>query len=377
MSVTPISMTQVQGVLQHSKRRTGAISHNDAAQNNGMSRFEALLREPQQIADAMASSQSNQLSALPNQYPYYGLTGAEQSARSGMNLSNVSALATLINVSTVEPTVLSHALKTLTEAAEKNQLETASASGILGNLQGMMSREIVSGDMNAVVQASDSAMGDSADKNEAKSVEPVVTNNIRGSLATMFESGAAGNIAAIGYDATGGTSYGKYQFSSSRGTMDDFLTYLDSHASDISLHLRAAGGVNTGSKQGEMPMAWQEVANIDPVRFEKMQDAFMHSRYYSPVARVVQDKMNIGQMSTAMEEVLLSTSLQHGPRGAIQIFAKAFGATGGFSEEMQESFIKNVYAQRSNEFVTSTPEVRTGVQSRLDAELNVALSMLA
>ncbi|MEZ0574569.1 hypothetical protein [Halodesulfovibrio aestuarii] len=377
MSVTQISMTQVQGVLQQSKRRNGAISIDNAAQKDGMSRFEALLREPQQIADAMASFQSSQLSALPTQNPYYGLAEAEQSARSGINLRNVSALATLINVSSIEPTVLSNALKTLTEAAEKNQLETASASGITANLQGMMSRKIENGNVDARVQASDSAAGDSTDESEANHVEPIVTNDVRGSLAAMFESGAAGNIAAIGYDATGGTSYGKYQFSSARGTMDDFLTYLDAHASDISLHLRAAGEVNTGSKQGEMPTAWQEVANIDPVRFEKMQDAFMQSRYYTPVARVVQDKMNISQMSTAMEEVLLSTSLQHGPRGAVQIFAKAFGATGGFSEDMQEAFIKNVYAQRSNEFATSTPEVRAGVQNRLDAELNVALSMLA
>lgn len=377
MSVTQISMTQVQGALQHSKRRNGANTLNDAAHHNGMSRFESLLREPQQIADAMASSQSTSIAALPIQHQYFGLTEAEKSARSGMNLRNVSALATLINTSSVEPTVLSGALKALTEAAEKNQLETASASGIPVNLEGMMSREIVSEAVKSTVQASESAMGDSADQNEANRVEPVVTNEVRGSLATMFESGAAGNIAAIGYDATGGTSYGKYQFSSARGTMDDFLTYLDTHASDISLHLRAAGDVNTGSRQGEMPTAWQEVASIDPVRFEKMQDAFMQSRYFTPVASVLQDKMNVARMSSAMEEVLLSTSLQHGPSGAVKIFAKAFGATGGFSEEMQEAFIKNVYAQRTKEFATSSPQVQASVQSRLNAELTVALSMLA
>lgn len=377
MSVTQISMTQVQGALQQSKRRNGANILNDAAHHNGMSRFEALLREPQQIADAMASTQSSSIAALPIQHQYFGLTEAEKSARLGMNLRNVSALATLINTSSVEPTVLSGALKALTEAAEKNQLETASASGVPVNLEGMMSREIVSEAVKSTVQASESAMGDSADQNDANRVEPVVTNEVRGSLATMFESGAAGNIAAIGYDATGGTSYGKYQFSSARGTMDDFLTYLDTHASDISLHLRAAGDVNTGSRQGEMPVAWQEVASIDPVRFEKMQDAFMQSRYFTPVASVVQDKMNMGRMSSAMEEVLLSTSLQHGPSGAVKIFAKAFGATGGFSEEMQEAFIKNVYAQRTKEFATSTPQIQASVQSRLNAELTVALSMLA
>lgn len=377
MSVTQISMTQVQGALQQSKRRTGAANTYGSAQNNGVSRFEALLREPQQIAEAMQSTQPSQVAALPTQYPYYGLLGAEQSARSGMNLRNVSSLATLINISTVEPNVLSNTLKMLTDAAAKNQLETAEASGAPVNLQGMMSREIALEAVEAGVQSSGNTFGGNADKEEAKDIESIVNNDIRGSLATMFESGATGNIAAIGYDATGGTSYGKYQFSSARGTMDDFLTYLDTHASDISLHLRAAGEVNTGSKLGEMPTAWKEVANIDPVRFEKMQDAFMHSRYFAPVARVVQDKMNIGTMSSAMEEVLLSTSLQHGPRGAVKIFAKAFSETGGFSQEMQEAFIKNVYAQRRDEFTSSAPAVRSGVHNRLDAELNAALSMLA
>ncbi|SIO08824.1 VgrG-related protein [Halodesulfovibrio marinisediminis] len=377
MSVTQISMTQVQGVLQQSKRRTGAKLLNDAANKNGVSRFETLLREPQQVADAMASSQSLNPAALQIKNSYFGLSEAERAVPSGMNLRNVSALATLINVASVEPTVLSGALKTLTEAAEKNQLETVSAYGVGVNLQGMMSREVENDSMDTVAQVSDSAMGDSTDENESRSVEHIVTNELRGALATMFESGAAGNIGAIGYDETGGTSYGKYQFSSARGTMDDFLTYLDTHASDISLHLRAAGAVNTGSKEGEMPTAWQEVANIDPVRFEKMQDAFMQSRYFTPVARVIQDKMDVSHLSTAMEEVLLSTSLQHGPRGAVKIFAKAFGETGGFSEEMQEAFIKNVYALRRNEFATSTPKIQESVQNRLDTELNVALSMLA
>ncbi|MCT4535624.1 hypothetical protein [Halodesulfovibrio sp.] len=376
MSVTQISMAQVQGVLQQSKRRTGASKLDNAAQNNGVSRFEALLREPQQIADAMASSSSAGNSVLPIQSPYYGLLGTEQVSSAKTNLGNVSQLANFIDISAVKPNVLSNALKMLTEAAEKNQLETASAAGVAFNLEGMMSREVVRGDLETVVQASDSASSDDSEQHEAENVI-IGKTNVRGSLAAMFESGAAGNIGAIGYDATGGTSYGKYQFSSARGTMDDFLTYLDTHASDISLHLRAAGEINTGSKQGEMPTAWQEVANIDPVRFEKMQDAFMQSRYFTPVARVVQEKMNIDSMSTAMEEVLLSTSLQHGPRGAVKIFAKAFGETGGFSEEMQETFIKNVYAQRHTEFVTSSPLVRSGVQNRLNAELSAALAMLA
>ncbi|MBA4357411.1 MAG: hypothetical protein C0405_06760, partial [Desulfovibrio sp.] len=43
-----------------------------------------------------------------------------------------------------------------------------------------------------------------------------------GSMAALFESGDKG-AAAIGYDRTGGTSYGTFQISSRAGTMNRFL----------------------------------------------------------------------------------------------------------------------------------------------------------
>ena len=47
-----------------------------------------------------------------------------------------------------------------------------------------------------------------------------------GKLAAQFESGSDG-IAAVGYDKHGGTSYGKYQIASRVGSMDNFLSFLD------------------------------------------------------------------------------------------------------------------------------------------------------
>lgn len=374
MSANPISMTQVQGILHQSKRRFGATAQASVADHNGMSRFEALLREPQQIADAMASTQHSQHITLPNQFSYYGLTNVEQNNRAGMNLRNISALATLTNIASIEPSTFSNALKSLTEAAERIQLDTTAASGAAVHSRELMGMPSVTFDNNPAI---DAVAQENTTGNDTAQIEAAFDRQERGSLAAMFESGAEGGIAAVGYDAAGGTSYGKYQYSSARGTMDDFLTYLDAHASDISLHLRAAGELNTGSKHGEMPTAWKEVAAIDPVRFEKMQDEFMQSRYFTPVANVIQSNMNTGKLSKAMEEVLLSTSLQHGPSGAVRIFAKAFGRTGGFNNDMQASFIKNVYDLRSNEFATSEPEIRSSVQNRLKNELDVALSLLA
>ncbi|MCG8532198.1 MAG: hypothetical protein MI749_16255 [Desulfovibrionales bacterium] len=360
MSVTPISMMQVQGALQQSQRRFGtATGTNTHAANATISRFEALLREPQQVAEAMVSQTTAPQSQVQYPLAYYDIETMQQPFSAGMNLQAVSELATRVNMTSVDPNVFAEALSMLTDAAERNQLETVEASAFAGEQEELESSRLV----------------------DTVAAQRVATENVRpmtrGALATMFESGSDAPVGVVGYDATGGTSYGKYQFSSARGTMDDFLTYLDTYASDISLHLRAAGAVNTGSADGEMPTAWKEVAAIDPIRFEQMQDAFMTTRYYQPVENVVKEKMHLQSLSTAMEEVLLSTSVQHGPRGAVQIFAKAFGAMDDYSDAQQDTLIKNVYALRKQEFATSSPEIRTTVQARLERELDAALSLLA
>ena len=68
-----------------------------------------------------------------------------------------------------------------------------------------------------------------------------------GRLSARFESGGDG-IAAIGYDRTGGTSYGKYQIASRVGSMKSFLNFLDGEAPDIAQRLRKAGPADSGSR---------------------------------------------------------------------------------------------------------------------------------
>ena len=48
------------------------------------------------------------------------------------------------------------------------------------------------------------------------------TSGTLGSLSEKYESGGRGS-STVGYDSTGGTSYGKYQIASKVGAMDDYL----------------------------------------------------------------------------------------------------------------------------------------------------------
>ncbi len=208
-----------------------------------------------------------------------------------------------------------------------------------------------------------------------------------GSLSARYESGSEG-IAAIGYDRHGGTSYGKYQISSRAGTMKRFLDYLDTRAPDLSSRLRAAGPANTGGRSGSMPTTWKQIAAEDPTRFEALQGDFIRDSHYEPALEAMAGSTGLTYASIppALQEVLFSTAVQHGPAGASGIISRAVAKVGAHrlqaaagEEEMTRAsreLIREIYNARAGKFGSSTKEVRASVQQRLRQEMRDALAML-
>ncbi len=206
-----------------------------------------------------------------------------------------------------------------------------------------------------------------------------------GSLASQFESGSAG-ISAIGYDRVGGTSYGKYQIASRVGSMDNFLNFLDTAAPDMAQRLREAGPSNTGSRSGEMPDVWRSLAAEEPERFGALQEQFIYDSHYAPALQAITNKTPIeeNRISSAMQEVLWSTAVQHGPTGAARIFGRAVNNIEGIEagqmpahgKDFEEALINNVYAIRAEQFGSSTQAVQDSVRNRMHKEKSIALSML-
>jgi len=198
-----------------------------------------------------------------------------------------------------------------------------------------------------------------------------------GSLAAQFESGKDG-ISAIGYDRVGGTSYGKYQIASRVGTMNGFLSFLDAEAPDIARQLRAAGPANTGSRRGKMPEVWQKIAAEQPARFEALQEKFIYDSHYAPALDALTRSAGIdpARLSPAMQEVLWSTAVQHGPAGAARIFNRAVSKGSFENMQAERKLIDNVYAIRAEQFGSSTDQVRAAVRNRLRQEKGLALAML-
>lgn len=200
-----------------------------------------------------------------------------------------------------------------------------------------------------------------------------------GVLSAHFESCEKGP-GAIGYDYNGGTSYGTYQISSRAGTMKRFIDYLSERAPDLANKLKAAGPANTGNSFGRMPQVWKKVATEDPVRFSKLQYDFIEKSHYLPAVQEISNRtgMDISKAPRALQEVLWSTAVQHGPNGAAKIFTKAIKRAEAKNGGVKiAQLIGSVYAMRAGQFGSSLPDVRAAVRSRFREEGRMALAMLS
>ncbi len=207
-----------------------------------------------------------------------------------------------------------------------------------------------------------------------------------GKLSAQYESASAGSVA-IGYDRTGGTSYGTYQIASKTGTFNSMLQFLDEKAPEWATKLREAGEANTGSRNGTMPDVWRSLVKENPEKMRQLEHDFIVQSHYKPVENYVKENWN-GEISPALKEVIFSTSVQHGVQGAKRVFEQAFSSLENQNKEKSKSsgvegelasqseLIKNVYVHRSTKFGSSTAAVQDAVKQRFIHEQNQALKML-
>ena len=194
-----------------------------------------------------------------------------------------------------------------------------------------------------------------------------------GDISARYESGTAGS-SAIGYDSTGGTSYGRWQFSSKQGSLDGFLRFLEGkggEAAAVAARLRAAGPANTGGKSGAMPEAWKLAAKTPG--FGDWEREFAQREFYDPAVRGLPAGAAAAvRQSPMLQQMVWSTAVQHGSGGAVDIFRKAW--RDGMTDA---DFVHSAYGERAGRFGSSTPEVRASVQRRLQREAGDILGGLS
>jgi|GEM_PF-6094775 len=199
-----------------------------------------------------------------------------------------------------------------------------------------------------------------------------------GKLSALFESGLKG-VRAIGYDIKGGTSYGKYQLSSRKGTMDMFIGFLEENAPKWARRLKNSGPSNTRSLRGTMPREWRRIATEDPKGFEALQDEFIHAMYYSPALEEVSFKtgFDFKTRPAVFREVLWSATVHHGPRGGAGIFIKAARkARGRPAPQYHKALLEEIFRERGIKVARASAKRRLALENRLRLERAMAMAML-
>ncbi len=187
-----------------------------------------------------------------------------------------------------------------------------------------------------------------------------------GSLSAKYESGG-GNPGAIGYDQTGGLSYGSYQLAHSNAKK--FV--------DQSPYASEFKGVPFNSEA--FKQKWKEVAKNDPEGFKRAQHEYVADTHFEPQKeKLATLGVNLEGYSPVLKDVIFSTGVQHGPNN--NIITSAFKKLG--KDASEEDIIREVYKERwagGKRFASSTPAVRQSVWKRFfgrGGELNTAINQL-
>ena len=170
-----------------------------------------------------------------------------------------------------------------------------------------------------------------------------------GSLSQEFESN--GENSSIGFDDSGGYSYGLYQIATRPGTMKEYLQYLSSSSNPSYVNyaeiLNNAGGF-TGAlnKTAEFEHAWKQLSQYP--EFSSSQSEFIGKNRYNKIINRIQDiqGLNLNSRHPVVSDVIRSMAVQHG-RAQIPIH-DALGINSDVSSWSDKDIINALYDARSN-----------------------------
>ena len=210
----------------------------------------------------------------------------------------------------------------------------------------------------------------------ASSISPV---RELGNLSRKYEvSGRGPETVSTGKGDAGGASYGTYQLASKLGRPAEFL------ATEGSRWAPRFGNLVQGSP--EFTAAWKQVAKKEPQTFQAAQHAFIERTHYAVQLAWIrqQTTADLSTHSRAIQDVIWSTAVQHGPRGSIIVNAiKSVGVIPS-GEDFDRALIDAIYSERGRRdpdgrlahFRKNSVEVQEGVAKRFRNERNDAIAML-
>jgi hypothetical protein len=208
---------------------------------------------------------------------------------------------------------------------------------------------------------------------------------VLGGLSTKFETGGRGSTTISGgVGDPGGVSYGTYQMASKPdgGAVARFVSQPDF------LFRNDFIGLTPGSAQ--FSAKWRDIASHFPDNFKAAEHEFIKRGFFDPLCAKIEsdDGVDIMYCSHALQDVIWSTAVQHGPNANIVHLAfaqmRAAGTFSPASPQFDRNAIIAIYAERGRKdangvlvhFSHSSPAVQNGVAQRFVQERADALKML-
>ena len=211
--------------------------------------------------------------------------------------------------------------------------------------------------------------------------QPVASEHVLGKLSEKFETGGRGpGTVSGGQGDPGGASYGSYQMTSkpAPGTVGRFVSQTD-------FPFRS-NFTNLAPGSAPFTAAWKQLATDQRDAFQDVQHTFIKRTHYDPlVAKIkAEDQLDINTRSLTLQDVIWSTSVQHGPGSSIPHVALRAVTVPRQAPDFDKNFIIAIYAERGRKnngvlvhFSKSSPAVQQGVANRFKSEQSDALKMLA
>ena len=200
-----------------------------------------------------------------------------------------------------------------------------------------------------------------------------------GYVSEKYESN--GKPGALGWDSTGGASYGAYQIATRTGTMKNFMKFCKLRGfNNIYDKLTAAGDPNTDSKAemqtNKFAQEWVKLAEYDP-DFKTAQHAFIQATHYDICASAIKSRtgidINSGKYTAGIQNAIWSIAVQHGPRTSLVNVLK------GKTDYPEQNLINALYDERSNVdkwFKSSADHVKASVKKRFARERRDCLAAM-
>src|ERR1041385_6241761 len=201
-----------------------------------------------------------------------------------------------------------------------------------------------------------------------------------GSLSAKYETGGRGpGVVSSGAGDYGGVSYGSYQMATNTGTVKSFVTQASfPWRQDFQ---------NLTPGSADFSACWKRIAANETDAFQKCQHEYIKQTHYDRLAAKIMsdDSLDVNTRSNALQNVVWSTAVQHGPGTPIVHRACATLSCKPADPQYDEQLIRAIYAERGRKkpdgnlayFGKSSPSVQAGVANRFKNELQDALSMLA